>query len=120
MNHHFFTGSSRATPTINLGASGRPSSQSSTSILANAASVRQERDAARRRDASARTIQRVWRGASVRKGKRAEWRSEVDAGEAVGVEALRRVVFGSWESPSVSTGIGAGNPWWENVAAGRE
>lgn len=56
----------------------------------------------------------------MRKGKRAEWRSEVDAGEAVGVEALRRVVFGSWESSSVSTGIGAGIPWWENVAAGRE
>lgn len=58
-----FSGRARSRPTINLGGGGGATA-SATSVAAAARRERHARDAQRRRDIAARTVQRVWRGRS--------------------------------------------------------
>ncbi|CED85201.1 E3 ubiquitin protein ligase [Phaffia rhodozyma] len=115
MNHHYFTGSTRAPKNINL--SSGQSSSSAQDVLQRAALERQTRDDQRRKDASARVVQRIYRSSRERHRLYTQWRSQVSTGQVAGIDALRMVVFG-WGAD----GMGAHadeKAWWSAVGQGK-
>jgi hypothetical protein len=109
----FFSGTTKPQRQVNLGRGG--ASTSAASVLETAAQLRRGRDDQRRQEASAQTVQRVWRSSLSRREMKRSWRSEVDEGRtSSGIDAVRKVVYG-WEDDKPVSPM-----WWQAVASGSE
>ena len=109
----FFSGTTKPQRQVNLGRGGNV--KTATDVLEDAARLRRGRDDQRRQDASARTVQRVYRSSAKRREVKRSLRADVDEGRTTsGLDAVRKVVFG-WED-----GQPVSPMWWEAVASGSE
>ena len=109
----FFSGTTKPQRQVNLGRGG--DHKTATELLEDAARLRRGRDDQRRQEASARTVQRVYRSSINRRELKRSWRAEVDEGRtSSGLDAIRKVVFG-WDARQPVSQL-----WWEAVASGSE
>lgn len=109
----YFSGSTKPVQNVNL--SSGSSTKTASELREESARLRQDRDEQRKREASVRTLQRVYRSSSSRRRVKQTWRDDVDQGRtSSGLHAVRKVVAG-WED-----GKQVSNLWWQAAASGSE